>query len=137
MNIIIFVFGMILMQIWASAQTNPFIQYPDQLGNPLFSFWIGPNLETGGGVYYFRKHLTLESQPKSFIVHVSADNRYRLYVNGKIVSWGSAVGDLNNWNYESNYIAPYLKKGENILAAQVWNLGHSAGARQISHQTTF
>ena len=34
------------------------------------------------GVYYFRKDIELAGAPDSFIVHVSADQRYKLYVNG-------------------------------------------------------
>ena len=37
------------------------------------------------GVYHFRKTLTLDSQLDSFIINISADNRYRLFVNGKPV----------------------------------------------------
>ncbi|MFC2125730.1 hypothetical protein ACFLU5_13055 [Bacteroidota bacterium] len=31
---------------------------------------------TGYGVYHFRKSFSLETQPESFVIHVSADNRY-------------------------------------------------------------
>jgi hypothetical protein len=117
------------------AQSEPFVSHPSQLGNKAFADWIGPDSEIG--VFYFRKHLHLDAKPDSFFVHVSADNRYRLFVNGEMVLWGPAVGDLSNWNYESMDIASYLKKGKNILAAQVWNFGSNAGARQISHKTAF
>ena len=33
------------------------------------------------GVYVFRKTLNLPSKPERYVVHVSADNRYKLYVN--------------------------------------------------------
>ncbi len=48
------------------------------------------------GVYHFRKSFDLEVVPSRFIVHVSADNRYKLYVNGKLVSLGPARGDIYN-----------------------------------------
>lgn len=38
------------------------------------------------GVYVFRKTLNLPSKPERYVVHVSADNRYKLYVNGHLVS---------------------------------------------------
>src|SRR5690606_10254466 len=50
------------------------------------------------GVYHFRKTFTLDAKPSSFIIHLSADNRYRLWVNGKPVCSGPARGDLYNWN---------------------------------------
>ena len=51
------------------------------------------------GVYHFRKSFDLEVVPSRFIVHVSADNRYKLYVNGKLVSLGPARGDIYNWSF--------------------------------------
>ena len=36
------------------------------------------------GVYLFRKTLNLPSKPERYVVHVSADNRYKLYVNGHL-----------------------------------------------------
>ena len=52
------------------------------------------------GVYLFRKTLNLPSKPERYVVHVSADNRYKLYVNGHLVSLGPARGDIYNWNYD-------------------------------------
>ena len=49
------------------------------------------------GVYHFRKNFKLDRQPESFVVNVSADNRYRLFVNGTPVCYGPARGDLNHW----------------------------------------
>jgi len=134
-NCILFI--LIIFQTLVYAQSKPFISHPSQLGNMDFAQWIGPQSDSEKGVFYFRKQIRLEEQPDSFIIHVSADNRYRLFVNGNRVSWGPAVGDMNNWNYETIDIAAYLKSGTNILAAQVWNLGALSGARQISHQTGF
>jgi hypothetical protein len=63
------------------------------------------------GIYHFRKKISLDKQPGKFIVHVSADNRYRLFVNGKAVCSGPARGDLYNWYFETIDLAPYLKTG--------------------------
>ena len=38
------------------------------------------------GVCHFRKSVELSAAPSRFVVHVSADNRYKLYVNGELVS---------------------------------------------------
>ena len=130
-------FILIVLQTLVYAQSKPFVSHPSQLGSADFAQWIGPDSGSGVGVFYFRKELRIEVKPDSFIINVSADNRYRLFVNGNSVLWGPAVGDMNNWNYETLDIAPYLTIGKNVLAAQVWNLGNLAGARQISHQTAF
>lgn len=89
------------------------------------------------GVFHFRKTFNLSEIPKSFIIHVSADNRYQLDVNGNWVSAGPARSDLANWNYETIDIAPYLTIGKNVLAATVWNFGDYRGYYQISFQTAF
>lgn len=89
------------------------------------------------GIYHFRKTFTLAGQPASFIVHVSADNRYRLFVNGKPVCNGPARGDLYNWYFETVDLAPWLKPGGNTIAAQVWNMGEEAAVAQVSNQTAF
>ncbi|NJK84858.1 MAG: family 78 glycoside hydrolase catalytic domain [Bacteroidales bacterium] len=110
-----------------------------QLNDPAYAEWISaPGIKGDEyGVFYFRKSFDLQNNPKEFIVHVSADNRYRLFVNGKMVSWGPAVGDLNNWFYETVDIASHLKTGKNIVSAQVWNFGPYKGARQVSNKTAF
>ncbi|MES2374185.1 MAG: alpha-L-rhamnosidase [Bacteroidota bacterium] len=89
------------------------------------------------GIYHFRKKIALDQKPSKFIVHVSADNRYRLFVNGKAVCSGPARGDLYNWYFETIDLAPYLKAGSNTIAALVWNMGILAPVAQISNQTAF
>lgn len=89
------------------------------------------------GVYHFRKTISLPQKPSRFVVHVSADNRYRLFVNGKPVAFGPARSDLMHWNYETVDLAPYLQAGSNVLAAQVWYLGDSAPFAQMSYQVGF
>lgn len=56
------------------------------------------------------------------MVHVSADNRYRLFVNGKAVCSGPARGNLYNWYFETIDIGLYLEPGKNVIAALVWNM---------------
>lgn len=89
------------------------------------------------GVYHFRKSVELASVPAQFVVHVSADNRYRLLVNGQEVSIGPARGDLQHWRFETVDIAPQLRAGENVIAATVWNFGLDAPVAQVSWQTGF
>jgi alpha-L-rhamnosidase len=89
------------------------------------------------GVYHFRRTFQLDARPATFIVHVSADNRYRLWVNGHVVCSGPARGDLAHWNYETVDIANYLQPGSNTLAALVWNMGIYAPVAQISNRTAF
>jgi hypothetical protein len=89
------------------------------------------------GVFHFRKTIVLADKPASFVVRVSADNRYRLFVNGTSVSVGPARGDLLHWRYEMVDLAPYLHVGRNVLAAVVWNWGELRPGAQISRRTGF
>ncbi len=101
--------------------------------------WIDvPNTDAHAyGVYHFRKSFFLNDKPQHFIIHVSADNRYKLFVNDSLVSFGPAKGDLYHWNFETVDIAPYLNQGKNIVAALVWNFGDDKPVWQISYQTAF
>jgi alpha-L-rhamnosidase len=103
------------------------------------AFWIEvPHESTSGyGVYLFRKTIAFSTKPGSFVIHISADNRYKLFVNEKQVSLGPARGDPDHWNFETLDIAPFLRTGKNIIAAQVWNEGEWRAEGQISLRTGF
>jgi len=106
---------------------------------PANAHWIAPTAskEAALGVFDFRKIISLKAAPEQFVVHVSADNRFQLYVNGKRVGEGPARGDLQHWRYEDFDIAPLLRKGDNVIAARVWNFGDQSPAAQISLRTGF
>lgn len=101
--------------------------------------WIAyPAAEkNAAAVFHFRRDFDLAARPDRFVVHVSADNRYRLFVNGVQVSEGPARGDLRHWRYETVDLAPHLRAGPNVLTALVWNMGEWKPAAQISHRTAF
>ena len=89
------------------------------------------------GIYHFRTEINLDAIPEEFIVHVSADNRYQFFVNGERVCLGPSRGDLMNWHYESVDISPFLKEGNNLLAALVWNFAQLKPWAQHSNRTAF
>jgi alpha-L-rhamnosidase len=89
------------------------------------------------GVFHFRKIFELETRPAHFVVHVSADNRFILFVNSKRVGEGPARGDLMHWRYETFELAPFLTSGRNVIAATVWQLGIYAPLAQISDRLAF
>ncbi len=88
-------------------------------------------------VLHFRRILTLAAAPSSYIVRVSADNRFILYVNGQRVGDGPARGDLTHWRYECFDLASYLRPGQNLITATVWNWGVYAPIAQMSARTAF
>lgn len=101
--------------------------------------WIAPqnvNLKDFG-VFHFRKSFDLAQKPAQFIINVSGDNRYRLFVNGHFIGTGPARSDLMHWNFETFDIAQYLNQGKNTVAAVVWNFGEYMPAAQMSNKTGF
>lgn len=86
---------------------------------------------------HFRRSLNLASAPPHYLVRVSADNRFILYVNGQRVGDGPARGDVTHWRYERFDLAPYLRPGANVIAATVWNFGVYAPIAQMSDRTAF
>jgi len=109
------------------------------LSKPWNAYWIASPDGSGReyGVYYFRKSIDLAAKPSTFIVKVSADNRYKLFVNGTLVSLGPARGDTYYWNYETVDLAPYLITGKNIITSIVWNEAEYRPEAQISLHTGF
>ncbi|MFM7837949.1 MAG: alpha-L-rhamnosidase N-terminal domain-containing protein, partial [Chitinophagaceae bacterium] len=99
--------------------------------------WIAEPQSSGSqfGVYQFRKNFNLDSAGQHFVIHVSADNHYRLFINGRYLGNGPARSDLANWNFETYDLAPYLHAGSNTLAVTVWNFGDFRPYSQISFQT--
>jgi alpha-L-rhamnosidase len=87
------------------------------------------------GVYYFRKDFSLTGKPQHFVVHATADNHFRLFVNGTPVFEGPARGDLFHWRYATLDIASELHAGKNVIAAIVWNFADLAPMAQMSNAT--
>jgi hypothetical protein len=112
---------------------------PELLETPWSASWIAvPGASPFDyGVYHFRRAFDLPTRPASFVVHVTGDNRYQLFVNGHRVVWGPARGDLNHWRFESVDLAPHLVAGRNVLAALVWNFGEYAPESQVTWRTAF
>ncbi len=64
-------------------------------------------------------------------LHVSADERYELFLDGARVGRGPERGDAANWFFETYDLD--LSGGEHMLVARVWSLGPDlAPAAQVS-----
>ncbi len=67
----------------------------------------------------FRKVFSLDSVPQSFKINISADTRYKLYVNGRLAEFGPARSFPQTWYYDTVDLAPWLRAGENVVAMEV------------------
>lgn len=70
-------------------------------------------------VMLFRKTIELDEKPYEGRLKISADTRYKLYVNARLVEVGPSRGDHQVWFYDTVDILPYLKKGKNIIGVSV------------------
>jgi hypothetical protein len=71
----------------------------------------------------FRKSFTLDAIPRKARVFVTADQSYRLYLNGRYVCGGPARGFQSHWPFDEIDIRPWLKKGKNIIAVRAHHPG--------------
>ncbi len=74
----------------------------------------------------FRKTVSIDSVPDSLVADISADSRYWLWINGVNVVYEGSLKrgpDGSSGYYDSIDVAPYLKQGENVIAAEVWYWG--------------
>ncbi len=70
-------------------------------------------------ILYFRKQILFETGFERCVVRISADSRYRLYVNGKMVLFGPCKGSDFRWYFETLEISEYLNDGINQIAVKV------------------
>ena len=91
--------------------------------------WIdaGPGIrvEEFGRVFYLRKSFTTQ-KPEAFKrVYVSADSKYKLWVNGTPVARGPARFDPLHQMYDTLDLSSIVKPGNNVIAAEViyWGQG--------------
>ncbi len=92
--------------------------------------WLWPNnsmylLNCYAG---FRYDFAMAELPSSAPLHISADQSYRLYVNGRYVCRGPVRGQQKNWQFDTVDIVSFLKNGDNFIAVEAYNPGISTFA---------
>ena len=83
--------------------------------------WTGQSQadQKSGSYVAFRKHLQLADAGKSVTLHIFADTRYMLWVNGQYVQRGPARFEPKAPEYDSVDITPNLHQGDNVLVILV------------------
>lgn len=64
----------------------------------------------------FRRKFICDSLSKNATLYISADDYYKLYINGQFVAQGPAPSYHFSYNYNVIDVSKYLKKGENLIA---------------------
>lgn len=74
--------------------------------------------QTTGLFVHFRKSIDCpEEPPKSLVLHVTADTRYKLFVNQKLASFGPVKGDHTIWVGRDSWMIGFvvLHHGRRLL----------------------
>lgn len=72
-----------------------------------------------GRFAYYRCEAEIPSDKAELKLLITANSRYRLWVNGQPVLSGPCKGDKNRHYYEWVEVTDYLIKGKNVIAVQV------------------
>lgn len=64
----------------------------------------------------YRKTFVIKNSFKSATLYISADDYYKLYINGRFVAQGPAPSYHFAYNYNTVDVSGYLKEGDNLIA---------------------
>jgi alpha-L-rhamnosidase len=70
-----------------------------------------------------RKPFELPNKPSQATLRITADDYYKLYVNGCFVGQGPAQGYWFHYHYNEWDISEYLQSGQNVIAVHVYYQG--------------
>ncbi|MBE6405567.1 MAG: hypothetical protein E7040_06050 [Lentisphaerae bacterium] len=89
--------------------------------------WIWPKISLYLNNSYagFRYDFEQDVLPSSAPFVITADQAYKLHVNGEYVCRGPMRGQQNNWHYDTVDLLPYLKTGHNWISIEAHNPGNS------------
>ena len=71
----------------------------------------------------FRRNIVLEDSVESAAIHLFADSRYHLYVNGMHINFGPSRFYTAHPEFDSYDLAPFLNPGKNVIAVEVLSNG--------------
>jgi hypothetical protein len=95
--------------------------------------WIdaGPGIAADefGRVFYLRKTFVAEDPGSFRRVHVSADSRYKLWINGVPAARGPARFDPLHQQYDTLDLSGIVRPGTNVFAAEIMYWGQGEPSR--------
>ncbi|MFW5789289.1 MAG: family 78 glycoside hydrolase catalytic domain [Spirochaetota bacterium] len=99
--------------------------------------WHGPSASERSVFVLFRRVVELPVAPASATIHLFADTRYRLFVNGERVEYGPARFPQSAPEYDSVDLAAWLTTGTNVVAVEVNHYGVDSGEADPSPRPGF
>lgn len=94
------------------------------------AFWIAPARRPDPPCVVFYRRVFEVPQAATLRLHVSADERYVLWLDGERLGRGPETGDTQRWFYDSYEIT--LRPGRHEALARVFSLGDLAIFPQVS-----
>jgi len=93
--------------------------------------WIWANDDgcINNSYYYFRKEFSLEDLSQNYQLYITAETRYRLYINGKLVGQGPPPSQPFFKYYDIYDVISYLIKGLNCIGVVVNYVGNTKDTR--------
>ena len=91
--------------------------------------WIPKSDPRANEFALFCRKLDVLQLPQSLEIKISADSRYKFYVNDTLVEFGPSKGNQEQWYYDEIDLAPHLHIGSNVLVVQVlhYSIDHWRG----------
>ena len=85
--------------------------------------WLTEDVPERNCYAQFRKTLWLSTSPKSATVLVTAQSKYKLFVNGRYVGRGPARAPEGVFYYDAHDVSQFLEQGANVIAFLVHYFG--------------
>ncbi len=72
---------------------------------------------------YVRKEVEISAPVERAEFNCTADSRYQLFINGKLIGRGPARSDPRWQSYDKYEVSPYLHPGKNVIAVLIHHYG--------------
>lgn len=117
--------------MWSNFVQSPLVLVHDAPAWRAAFAWSAERGDPGLAVRTFRRVVELDHVPASVRLHVSADSRYRLWLNGNPIGFGPAKGTLARYHFDTYELGSLLVPGRNVLAAEVRWFGVNAPLSEV------
>ena len=97
--------------------------------------WIEGDAKPYNFYLYARGTVEVDGAPAAAKLHVTASDRYMLYLNGAYVGRGPARSDPRFKTYDTHDVAAALRPGRNVIAVRAYHFGqpvHGSGWNSMS-----
>lgn len=103
--------------------------------------WIAPSEEISsqaiGRVFYLRKEIDASDLALFKRAYISADSKYKMWINGVPAARGPQRYDPKHQRYDTVDLSSLIQKGKNLIAVEVMYWGSGGPVFQMSVQPAF